>query len=518
MDEKLKIEFLDKPDDAEKEEDIVASDLNITTEQKQHEKTVSRIEETLISQKDKEEPISIVKRDINIYWSILFGSAGFVAFYGIFPYLVFEKLNLNYFIDIFRNRGAVPYVTTFVFFWAVAILFLKIIKINREKKQNNSAKLELGNCNKNDILQKIEELRRSNKTKASTLVSLIHNTFLRLDSIGRIENISETLEQQANIEITRLESSYSVVKTIIWAIPVLGFIGTVIGISAATGGFVELLQGASDFAEMKEPLKNVVNGLAKAFETTLLALFWSVIIMFFSTFVEKREENLVTDVEEYSIDYLHNKLQCDTAEPIEASIKSANWQEILKSFDRILDDKIVKWQNTFGQKSIDKSDSVKSYFESCFEEQKKLFAQLHETLDKNVVGISSAVESQKKLIQGFDGRWNEIADQTNNIAKEIDNRSKKLDEQFTIWNENFNKNLEKAVNTLNDLPTKLNESFNQVNRSFNDIARSLNNLPEKLAEYTNTIKSSIESITNSKAAREAVLETFEDVIKSMKDT
>ncbi len=78
---------------------------------------------------------------------------GFVAFYGIFPFLVFDRLNIEYLVDIFRNRGSVPYITTFVFFWAVSILVLKIQKIRQENQQNNSAKSELEKCDRNEILQ-----------------------------------------------------------------------------------------------------------------------------------------------------------------------------------------------------------------------------------------------------------------------------------------------------------------------------------------------------------------------------
>lgn len=508
MDEELKMEFFDKSEKVDNEDDKVATDLNIKSKGTKQEKT---------AHKNNELHAQMAKRDINVSSSLVWGVIGFAVFYGTFPYLIFEIFNLNYFIDLFRNRGSVPYVTTFIFFWAVAILVLKIKKISREKCQNNVAELELKNCNKDDILQRIKELRRSDETKESTLISLIHNTFIRIDSIGKIENISETLEQQVNIEITRLESSYSLVKTIIWAIPVLGFIGTVIGISAATGGFVELLQGASDFAEMKKPLQDVASGLAKAFETTLLALFWSVIIMFFSTFVEKREENLVTDIEEYSIDYLHNKLQSDTKKPVDTDRKLLNWQEVIKIFDKILDSKVLKWQNSFEQNVVDKSDSVKDYLESWLEGQKKLFTQLQENLDKNVVGISAVVESQKNLIQGVDDRWNEVASQTDNTAKEIDNRSEKQDEQFAIWHDNFNKSVEMVVETLNGLPVKLNETFKQVNGNFDDIAKSLNTLPGKLVDYTNTIQESIELINKAILAKEAVLEISKNVKKKPKD-
>lgn len=40
-----------------------------------------------------------------------------------------------------------------------------------------------------------------------------------------------------------METSYALVQGFVWAIPVLGFIGTVVGLSQAIGGFTAVLQG-----------------------------------------------------------------------------------------------------------------------------------------------------------------------------------------------------------------------------------------------------------------------------------
>ena len=66
----------------------------------------------------------------------------------------------------------------------------------------------------------------------------------------------------------------------IWAIPILGFIGTVWGISGAVSNFSSAMTSVESAAAVSEALKDnlplVTADLATAFDTTLLALLLSV--------------------------------------------------------------------------------------------------------------------------------------------------------------------------------------------------------------------------------------------------
>ena len=61
-----------------------------------------------------------------------------------------------------------------------------------------------------------------------------------LEHFGVRKNHSETadmLKSQSEIDATMVDSSYVLIKVFIWAIPILGFIGTVLGISDAVSSF-----------------------------------------------------------------------------------------------------------------------------------------------------------------------------------------------------------------------------------------------------------------------------------------
>ena len=131
------------------------------------------------------------------------------------------------------------------------------------------------------------------------------------------------LASQSEIDGNAVDSSYTLLKVFIWAIPILGFIGTVIGISAAVGGFSGSLDQAQDIAVLKESLNGVTGGLATAFDTTLIALVMSMLVMFPTSSMQKAEEDLLNWVDEYCNENLLKRLD-DRAAGRPAATPSSN--------------------------------------------------------------------------------------------------------------------------------------------------------------------------------------------------
>jgi biopolymer transport protein ExbB/TolQ len=118
------------------------------------------------------------------------------------------------------------------------------------------------------------------------------------------------------------ESSYTIPKILVWAIPLLGFIGTVFGISASVGGFTGFLENAADIEQIKKGIGTVTQGLAIAFDTTLLALFMSVLVMLPLVMVERLESRLLLAIDIYINDKVLPRLKdtSKTAETISAEM------------------------------------------------------------------------------------------------------------------------------------------------------------------------------------------------------
>ena len=135
----------------------------------------------------------------------------------------------------------------------------------------------------------------------------------------------EFLSAESAADEGRVDASYALVRVFVWAVPTLGFIGTVLGLGAAVGGFSESLEAAASLEGLKASIGTVTGGLGVAFDTTLLALVLSIVIMFPASIVQRMEEGLVGAVDDYCAERLVPRLReadgADDAEAIAALAK-----------------------------------------------------------------------------------------------------------------------------------------------------------------------------------------------------
>ena len=137
--------------------------------------------------------------------------------------------------------------------------------------------------------------------RAEQSASLLGKRLLRLLSVWRSSRSSFQLERAADADsdlyLLAMQNSYSLVKVLLWAIPILGFIGTVIGMSQAVGSFEGVLGNADNVDGLKAGLTKVTSGLGTAFDTTYLALVISVLLAIPINGIERREEQLLSAID-----------------------------------------------------------------------------------------------------------------------------------------------------------------------------------------------------------------------------
>lgn len=120
--------------------------------------------------------------------------------------------------------------------------------------------------------------------------------------------VVEHLRDHARRDNENAVMGYTIVRTFVWAIPILGFIGTVSGIGQAIGGFSESLESAQDLAVIKAGLGQVVHGLAFAFNTTLIGLFVSLMLVIPMGMLQRAEHAYLSALEGYCSTHLLRRL------------------------------------------------------------------------------------------------------------------------------------------------------------------------------------------------------------------
>ncbi len=218
----------------------------------------------------------------------------------------------TYFHDLFWRRGWVPFVLVLLFGWSVAILVLKWLRHRRHRD------VMLFDVLPNIIADTITAhnaekfISHVRKLPVRASGSFMINRVLRgLEHFTARRNngeVASLMNSQSDIDANAVESSYTLVRVFTWAIPILGFIGTVIGISAAVGGFSGELDSGADIEDLKAKLGTVTTGLGIAFDTTLVALVMSLIIAIPSHALQKSEDDLLNWVDEYCNENLLKRL------------------------------------------------------------------------------------------------------------------------------------------------------------------------------------------------------------------
>ncbi|MFP6854622.1 MAG: MotA/TolQ/ExbB proton channel family protein, partial [Opitutales bacterium] len=227
----------------------------------------------------------------------------------ILPFKAFEATKLI--PAYFYERGWVPFVLTYLAGWSCAILMFKYRKLKTQKAAMLYKLLpnEISNDITVETLPRFEaHVKRLGIERSRNF--LINRILRGLEHFGVRKNHAETadmLSSQSEIDATMVDSSYTIVKVFIWAIPILGFIGTVLGISTAVSSFD--LESAGSIEAIQKQLGDVTGGLSEAFDTTLISLIFSLCVMFPTSMLQKGEEDVLNQVDDYCNEYLLKRLR-----------------------------------------------------------------------------------------------------------------------------------------------------------------------------------------------------------------
>lgn len=234
----------------------------------------------------------------NALLTFLLGIVASVVFY-----LALLPVMDSYLGQVFYHRGVVPYPITLLTFWSLAILFVKWRKLCLQRRALDyeilpeSRDFVISPLTVDAVLGRVRDL--SDNPKHFMLLNRIERCLSNLKNLGRVGDVDDTLRSQGENDENYTESTYTIVKGFIWAIPVFGFIGTVLGLSEAIGQFGAMLAQGADMAQLREALRGVTHGLSVAFDTTFIGLVAAVGIQLLLNALKKQEELFLDDCQEY---------------------------------------------------------------------------------------------------------------------------------------------------------------------------------------------------------------------------
>lgn len=178
--------------------------------------------------------------------------------------------------------------------WAIAIMAFKARQISSQrlmldrKLLNISTGTSLLPDDARDHSRALQAL--PDDEKQSLLPRALLIGLQRFGSTRSIQDVATSIKEVCESEADRLDSELAMVRYIAWAIPSIGFIGTVRGIGAALGQAHQAVEG---------DIAGVTSSLGVAFNSTFVALVVSILIMFLMHQVQLLQERLVLDSQQY---------------------------------------------------------------------------------------------------------------------------------------------------------------------------------------------------------------------------
>ncbi|MEM7100314.1 MAG: MotA/TolQ/ExbB proton channel family protein [Pseudomonadota bacterium] len=189
-------------------------------------------------------------------------------------------------------------------FWAIAIMGLKARAAFAERNLLNQEFVQISEGMSILPEDTREHTRPIQALPEDQQESLLPRTLLaalhRFSSTRNVQDVSEAVKSVCDAESDRLDSELSMVRYIAWAIPSIGFIGTVRGIGEALGQAYRAVEG---------DIAGVTTSLGVAFNSTFIALVISIVLMFLMHQLQLIQERLVLDTHTYADQKLLRHLQ-----------------------------------------------------------------------------------------------------------------------------------------------------------------------------------------------------------------
>lgn len=239
------------------------------------------------------------------------------AFYTIIILVQQKWPQTQWFAAMFLERGPCPYPTMFLFFWALAMLLLKWRKMVFQQRvfglsiMPQEPEFVLTSATAKEVRDRMCML--VDNPHLFVLFNRIDLALANLHNIGHTADVAAILKVQAENDEAQIASSYGIIQGFMWCIPVLGFIGTVLGLSQAIGAFTGTLQAGGDLMAIRTSLKSVTGGLATGFETTLVALVCAFILQLIVSFMQSLESQFLDDCNDVCSRQVAGKLRLQTA-------------------------------------------------------------------------------------------------------------------------------------------------------------------------------------------------------------
>ena len=200
------------------------------------------------------------------------------------------------FVIRYFTKHPVEYIETVMFAIGVAALLLRLADIVGQSAGLGKSPLadrrpaRTGQSIEAQCQDFLEQLKRSGQSEHGYYLRRLRAAIQYVWRRGTADGLDDQLKYLADVDVSRANAAMALFRVIVWAVPIMGFLGTVIGITMAPERHRQERPGRSRCG-------GCWPGLGLKFDTTALALAMSMLLMFVHFFVDRAEGSLLEKVD-----------------------------------------------------------------------------------------------------------------------------------------------------------------------------------------------------------------------------
>ncbi len=290
---------------------------------------------------------------------------------------------------------------------------------------------------------------------------------------GSTDGLDDHLHSLSDADADALEGSHALLRFITWAIPILGFLGTVLGITDAIANVTP--------EQLAKSITGVTDGLAIAFDTTALALGFSMCLMFLSFVLERGEQGLLQAVDRLAEQQLSHRFERIGSEKNEfvVALKQSS-QVLLCSTEKLVERQAELWSKSLNE--------MHSHLEQAAKEERQGFAlSLRDMME-------TTVEAHRRRLQEMEKR---NAEQTGELRS---------------WMEGT---VQAHGQRLQEMEKKAGDQIGGIAQHFEQLGRSVQGLTTALAGQANRLGDQVAALQQVMAIEDRLADLQETLNRNL---
>ncbi len=359
---------------------------------------------------------------------LLWGGLAYVLFYSLLPVIpVQRELLVRY-----CTSHPLEYVTMGLFFLGMATLIIRWIDLKSESRaasQIDTALLSIAERTSQRAdygLDAIQEFwgKTSRIIKETIAGRRLQEGLVYVSQRPSGEKLEEHLRHFSDLEHDLAQRKLGFVNTVSWAVPILGFLGTVMGITLAIANVTP--------DQLDQSLPEVTGGLAVAFDTTALSLTLSLGLVFTTYLIRNRQEEILNKVDQQLDSRLCFLLQAGSGQNFleQHSIVAENLAE---ASGKIIEQAGELWKTRLDELQQRMLESI-DHDHNLFVET--LQAGIHGTLESHQTHLIELRKQEQQLslelatkLEGAIENWNQTL---NGVGEGITEQTRQLNEHTSL--------------------------------------------------------------------------------------